>query len=50
MNQTWKNISDEQVVNILLYGSENFTFSTSAKNLSNTIKFLKVTKRFDSLL
>ena len=31
MNQTLKNSFDEQLVNVLLYGSGNFTFSTNAK-------------------
>ena len=50
MNQTLENFSDEELVNVLLYCPENFTFSTNAKILGHTIKFLKATKLFGSPL
>ena len=50
MNQSLKNVADEQLVNVLLYGSQKFTFSANLKILSHTFKFLKVIKCFDSLL
>ena len=31
LNQTLKNVFDEQLVNDFLHGSENFTFSRNAK-------------------
>ena len=49
INQPLKNFSEEQLVNVLLYGSENFTLDTNANILKRTIKFLKATKRFNSL-
>lgn len=42
MNQTLENCSDHQLVNVLLYGSENFTFSPNAKYLSRTIKVVTI--------
>ena len=50
MNQTLGRISDKQLVIVLLYGSENVIFSTNTKTLSHTIKLLKATERFDSLV
>ena len=50
MNQTLRRISDKQLVIVLLYGSENVIFSTNTKTLSHTIKLLKATERFDSLV
>ena len=50
MNQSLKNFSDDQLAHISLYGSEKFTCSVNAKLLRRTIKFLKATKHFSSLL
>ena len=50
LNQSLKNFSDEELVNVLLYGSEKFTFSTNTKIQRHAIKFLKATERFDSFL
>ena len=50
MNQTLRRISDKQLVIVLLYGSQNVIFSTNTKTLSHTIKLLKATERFDSLV
>ena len=49
INRFLKNFSEEQLVNVLLYGSENFTLDTNAKILKRTIEFLKATERFNSL-
>ena len=50
INQSLKNFSEEQLVNVLLCGSENFTLDTNANILKRTIEFLKATKRFNCLL
>ena len=42
--------SEDQLVNVLLFGSENFTLDANANILRRTIKFLKATERFNSLL
>ena len=50
LNSTFKNLSHEKLLNILLYRSEGFSFNTN-KKIKPTIKFLKTSKRFiDSLL
>lgn len=41
MNQFLKNLSDEQKVDALLYGSEKLIFSPNTKILRHTIQFLK---------
>ena len=41
LNPTLKNLSHEKLLNILLYGLEDFSFNTSKKILKSTIKFLK---------
>ena len=45
-----KTFSDEQLMNVLLYGPIKFTFIANVKILRYTIKFLKATERFESLL
>ena len=50
INQSLKNFSEDQLVNVLLFGSENFTLDSNANILRRTIKFLKATERFNSLL
>ena len=47
---TFKKFSEEQLVNVLLFGSESFTIDTNANILRRTTEFLKVTKYFNSLL
>ena len=44
------NYSDEKLLNILLYGSENFSIKTNQSILKSTIKFLKSPERFDDPL
>ena len=34
------------LLNVLLYGSENFSFKTNKKIIKSTIKFLKTSERF----
>ena len=46
LNPTLKNLSHEKCLNILLYGSENFSFNTNKKIIKSTIKFLKTYERF----
>ena len=46
LNPTLKNLSHEKRLNILLYGSENFSFNTNKKIIKSTIKFLKTYERF----
>ena len=36
----------ENLLNILLYGSENFIFNTNKKIMKSTNKFLKISERF----
>ena len=50
MKQSLKNFSDEQLLNVRLYGFEKFKFSANTQILRHTIKFLKVIERFDSIL
>ena len=50
INQSLKNFSEDQLVNVLLFGSENFTLDANANILRRTIEFLKATERFNSLL
>ena len=45
LNPTLKNLSHEKLLNILLYGSENFSFNSN-KKMKSTIKFLKTSERF----
>ena len=50
INQSLKNFSEDQLVNVLLFGSDNFTLDANANILRRTIAFLKATERFNSLL
>ena len=50
INQSLKNFSEDQLVNVLLFGSENFTLDANVNILRRTIEFLKATERFKSLL
>ena len=50
INQSLKNFSEDQLVNVLLFGSENFTLDTNANILRRIIEFLKATERFNSVL
>ena len=50
INQSLKNFSEDQLVNVLLFGSENFTLDANANILRRTIEFLNSTERFNSLL
>ena len=50
LNLTLKNLSHEKLLNILLYGSENFSFNINKKIVKSTIKFLKTSERFISPL
>ena len=46
LNPTLKNLSHEKLLNILLYGLENFSFNTNKKTIKSTIKFLETSERF----
>ena len=50
INQSLKIFSENQLVNVLLFGSENFTLDANANFLKRTIKFLKATEGCNSLL
>ena len=50
INQSLKNFSEDQLVNVLLFGSENFTLDANTSILRRTIEFLKATEHFNSLL
>ena len=39
LNPTLKNLSHEKLLNILLYGSENFSFNTNKKMIKSKIDF-----------
>ena len=43
LNQSFKNFSEEQLVNVLLFSSENFILDTNANFLRRTIEFPKET-------
>ena len=47
LNPSLKNYSNEKLLNILLYGSENFNCNMNKDILKATIKFLKISKRFN---
>ena len=49
INQSLKNFSEEQLVNVLLFSSEKFTLDTNANILRRTIEFLKANECFNSL-
>ena len=46
LNPTLKNLCHEKLLNILLYGLEDFNFKTYKKIIKFTIKFLKTSERF----
>ena len=46
LNPTLKKLSHKKLLNILLYGSEDFRFKTNEKITKSTIKFLKTSERF----
>ena len=46
LNPILKILSHEKLLNILLHGSENFSFNTNEKIIKSTIKFLKTSERF----
>ena len=50
INQSLKNFSEDQLVNVLLFGSENFTLDANTNILRRTIEFLEATEHFNSLL
>ena len=50
INQSLKNFSEDHLVNVLLFGSENFTLDANENILRHTIEFVKATERFSSLL
>ena len=50
INQSLISFSEEEIVNVLLFGSENFTLDTNKNILKRTIELLKGTDRFNSLL
>ena len=50
INQSLQSFSEEEIVNVLLFGSENFTLDINANILKRTIELLKGTDRFNSLL
>ena len=50
LNPTLKNLSHEKLLNILLYGSEGFSFKTSEKIIKSTIEILKFSERFSGPL
>ena len=50
INQSLNFFYEDQLVNVLLFGSDNFTLDTNANILRRTIEFLKATERFNSLL
>ena len=45
LNPTLENSSHVKLLNILLYGSQSFSFNTN-KKIKSTIKFLKTSERF----
>ena len=46
LNPTLKKLSHEKLLNILLCGSEDFSFKTNKKIIKSTIKFLKTSECF----
>ena len=41
------NLSNDELVNILLYGHESLSFQTNAKILSATLEYIQVSLRFE---
>ena len=50
INQFSKIFSEDQLVNVFLFSSEDFTLDANTYSLRRTIEFLKATERFNSLL
>ena len=50
LNPSIKNYSDEKLLNILLYGSEDFNCNMNKEIVKASIKFLKISKRFNGPL
>ena len=50
LDNTLLNHCDDDILNILLYGSSKYSFFTNNKILSLTVEFLVPTKRFDKPL
>ena len=50
LNPFLKNYSNEKLLNIVLYGSEDFHFNLNKELLKATIKILKIYESFDSPL
>ena len=48
INQYLQNFFEDQLVNVLLFSSENFTLEANANILRRTIEFLKATGRSNS--
>ena len=46
LNHSLKNISEENLLKVLLYGAEEFSFKINSEILKCTIKFIKKTDRF----
>ena len=47
LNPSLKDCSNEKFLDILLYGSENFNYNMNKEILQATIKFLKISERFN---
>ena len=47
LNRSVKNYSRKMLLNILLYGSEDFNCNTNKEIRKATIKFLKISERFN---
>ena len=50
LNPSIKNCSNEKLLNVLLYGSEDFNWNLNKEILKATIKFLKRSERFNDPL
>ena len=50
LNPSTKNYSNEKLLNILSYGSEDFNYNMNKEILKATIKFLKISERFNAPL
>ena len=50
LNPSLKNYSNEKLLNIILHGSEDFSYNIKQEILKATIKFLKRSERFDDPL
>ena len=46
LNPTLRSLSHEKLLNILLYGSKNFSVNTNKKIIKSTIKFFKTSECF----